>query len=130
MSGYYIRLPDSAFSAYGDLLPECDSRGVIWAGNKIEYVVSDAVSASFKYEIRLDQVVAVATSSGEARAEGALPLDRPLQQMFGGLYFPIPLPLEPFLVPRADNELRLELFADWFDIRTAKHWTPKESAVS
>ena len=129
MSGYYIRLPDSAFSAYGDLLPECDSRGVIWAGNKIEYVVSDAVSASFKYEIRLDQVVATVTSSGEARAEGALPLDRPLQEMFGGLYFPIPISLEPFLVPRADNELRLELFADWFDIRTAKHWTPKEAAV-
>jgi molecular chaperone HtpG len=130
MSGYYLRLPDSAFNAYGDLLPECDSRGVIWAGNKIEYVVSDAVSASFKYEIRLDQVVAVAGVGGEARAEGALRLDRPLQQMFGGLYFPIPSPLEPFLVPRDDNELRIELFADWFDIRTAKHWTPKESVGS
>jgi hypothetical protein len=129
ISGHYIRLLDSAFSAYGDLIPDCDSRGVIWAGNKIEYVVSDAVSTSFKYEIRLDQVVAAATSGGDARAEGALPLDRPLQEMFGGLYFPIPSALEPFLVPRDDNELRLELFADWFDIRAAKHWTPAESAV-
>jgi hypothetical protein len=50
--------------------------------------------------------------------------------MFGGLYFPIPSPLELFLVPRSDGEIRLELFADWFDIRTAKHWTPKESAIS
>lgn len=130
IGGYYIRLPDSAFNAYGDLLPDCESRGVIWAGNKIEYVVSDAVSAAFKYEIRLDQVVAAVASSGETRAEGALPLDRPLQQMFDGLYFPISSPLEPFLVPSADNEIRLELFADWFDIRTAKHWTPKEAAVS
>lgn len=130
IGGYYIRLPDSAFDAYGDLLPDCESRGVVWAGNKIEYVISDAVSAAFKYEIRLDQVVAAATGDGEARAEGALPLDRPLQQMFGGLYFPIPTPLEPFLVPSADTEIRLELFADWFDIRTAKHWAAKESAAT
>lgn len=128
MSGHYIRLPDSAFNAYGDLLPECESRGVVWAGNKIEYVVSDAVSAAFKYEIRLDQVVATISTTGEARADGARELDRPLQQMFGGLYFPIPPLLEPFLVPQNDNEIRLELFADWFDIRTAKHWTPKEAA--
>lgn len=127
VGGYYIRMPDSAFSAYGDLLPDCESRGVIWAGNKIEYVVSDAVSAAFKYEIRLDQVVAAITNNGEIRAEGALPLDRPMQQMFEGLYFPIPSQLESFLVPHTDNEIRLELFADWFDIRTAKHWTPKET---
>lgn len=126
IGGYYVRLPDSAFNAYGDLLPDCESRGIVWAGNRIEYVVSDTVSAAFKYEIRLDQVVSAVASGGEARAEGALPLDRPLQEMFGGLYFPIPSPLEPFLVPRAESEIRLELFADWFDIRTAKHWTPKE----
>jgi hypothetical protein len=47
LRGLYIRLPDSAFAAYGDLLPECESRGVVWAGNKITYVASDAVSASF-----------------------------------------------------------------------------------
>lgn len=129
IGGYYIRLPDSAFNAYGDLLPECESRGVVWAGNKIEYVVSDTVSAAFKYEIRLDQVVAAATSNGEVRAEGALQLERPLQQMFEGLYFPIPSSLEQFLVPRDNNEIRLELFADWFDIRTAKHWTPREIAT-
>ena len=34
LSGFYIRIPKSAFRAYGDLLPECDSRGVVWAGNK------------------------------------------------------------------------------------------------
>ncbi|GFH63352.1 MAG: hypothetical protein ZNDK_1123 [Candidatus Desulfovibrio kirbyi] len=126
IGGYYIRMPDSAFNAYGDLLPDCESRGVVWAGNKIEYVVSDAISAAFKYEIRLDQVVVATTNGGEARAEGAIPFDRPLQQMFEGLYFPIPSPLEPFLVPDTNSEIRLELFTDWFDTRTAKRWTSKE----
>jgi hypothetical protein len=129
VGGHYIRLPDTAFSAYGDLLPECESRGVVWAGNKILYVASDTVSAAFQYEIRLDEVVA-AKVNGVPRAEGAIQLDRPLQEMYGGIYFPIPAPLEPFLVPRGEAEIRLELHCDWIDMRTAKHWTPKESAAS
>jgi hypothetical protein len=129
LGGFYIRLPDSAFNAYGDLLPECESRGVVWAGNKIEYVISDAVSAAFKYEIRLDEVVATDVN-GSTRAEGAVQLERALQEMYGGLYFPIPALLERFLVPRGDVEIRLELYSDWFDIRTAKHWAPKDLVAS
>ena len=126
IAGYYIRLLDSAFSAYGDLLPECESRGVVWAGNKILYVVSDAVSAAFQYEIRLDEVVA-ADIAGTVRAEGAIQLDRALQEIYGGLYFPIPRPLERFIVPAGDDEIRLELHCDWIDMRTAKHWTPRHA---
>lgn len=129
LGGFYIRLLDTAFSAYGDLLPECDSRGVVWVGNKIEYSASDVVSAAFKYEIRLDEVV-TAQINGVRRAEGAIPLDRPLQEMFGGLYFPIPAPLERFLVPSGDAGIRLELYCDWFDMRTASHWTPKGGRLS
>jgi hypothetical protein len=128
LSGYYIRLPETAFRAYGDLLPECDSRGVVWAGNKILYVASDAVSTAFQYEIRLDEVVA-ANVNGTVRAEGALQLDRALQELFGGIYFPIPAPLEPFLVPQGNDEIRLELHCDWIDMRTAKHWAAKEAAT-
>ena len=125
LGGSYIRIPDRAFAAYGDLLPECESRGVVWAGNKILYVASDTVSAAFQYEIRLDEVVA-ADVNGSLRAEGALALERPLQQMFDGLYFPIPGPLERYLVPSDDGEIRLDLHCDWIDMRTAKHWAPSE----
>ena len=126
LAGYHIRLPDTAFSAYGDLLPECESRGVVWAGNKILYVVSDAVSAAFQYEIRLDEVVA-ANIAGTVRAEGAIQLDRLLQEIYGGLYFPIPKPLERFIVPEGDDEIRLELHCDWIDMRTSKHWAPRQA---
>lgn len=129
LGGYYLRMPDTAFGAYGDLLPGFESRGVVWAGNKIEYVVSDAVSAAFRYEIRLDEVVAVILN-GVARAEGAIQLDQPLQEMYEGLYFPIPTPIESFLVPKGDAEIRLELHCDLFDIRAARHWTQKESLIS
>jgi Histidine kinase-, DNA gyrase B-, and HSP90-like ATPase len=128
LGGFYIRLPDTAFRAYGDVLPECESRGVVWAGNKILYVASDTVSAAFQYEIRLDEVVA-ASLNGILRAEGAVELGQPLQEMYDGIYFPIPAPLERFLVPRGDAEIRLELHCDWIDMRTAKHWTPREAAA-
>ena len=124
VGGYYIRLPDAAYRAYGDLLPDCESRGVVWAGNKILYVASDAVTASFQYEIRLDEVV-VADLDGHPRAEGAVALDRPLQTINEGLYFPIPAALERYLVPQGDAEIRLELHCDWIDMRTSRQWAAK-----
>jgi hypothetical protein len=129
LRGLYVRLRDGAFSAYGDLLPECDSCGVVWVGNKITYIASEAVSAAFQYEIRLDELV-TADLNGQIRAEGAIQLEQPLQEMYGGIYFPIPTPMEPFLVPQGDAEIRLELHFDWIDMRTAKHWTPKESVLN
>ena len=126
LGGYYIRLPNSAYKAYGDLFHECDSRGVHWGGNRIQYVVSDTVSAAFHYEILLDEVVSTEVN-GVLRGEGAVPLDRPLQEMFQGVYFPIPAALERFLVPWGEAEIRLQLSCDWFDMRTAKHWAPRDS---
>jgi hypothetical protein len=98
---------------------------VVWAGNKILYVASDTVSASFHYEIRLDEIV-TADVDGGPRAEGALPLGRPFQEMYDGVYFPIPEPLESFLVPKGDAEIRVELHCDWIDMRTARHWAAQE----
>ena len=126
--GYYIRVPDTSYSAYGDLLPACENRGVVWAGNKITYVVSDAVSAAFQYEIRLDEL-AITEVNGAKRAEGVIELKRSFQEIFAGIYFPIPTPLEPFLVPIGDEEIRLHLHCEWIDMRTAKHWVPKEVAM-
>ena len=45
-AGYYIRVPDTAYRAYGDLIQSCDFRGITWVGNKITFVASDAVSAA------------------------------------------------------------------------------------
>ena len=42
--GYYIRLPDAAIKAFGDLIKECDSRGVVWIGDKVLFVASDRIS--------------------------------------------------------------------------------------
>ena len=128
LAGYYIRLPGWAFDAYGDLLAGCDTHGVVWIGNKMTFVGSDEVSAQFQYEIRLDEIVAVDVS-GRSRAEGVLELDRPLQEMFGGVYFPIPNTLEGFLVPKDNEEIRLDLHCEWIDMRTKKMWEAERPAA-
>jgi molecular chaperone HtpG len=76
-----------------------------------------------------DSLDSATTSLLGPRAEGAIALTNSLQEMFAGLYFPIPPALERFLVPQGAAEIRLELYCDWFDMRTARHWTPKESAA-
>lgn len=106
---------------------KCESRGLVWAGNSIKYVASDTVSTAFQYEIRLDEIVA-ADVNGTVRAEGAVELDRPLQELYHGIYFPIPQPLERFLIPKDQQEIRLELHCDWLDMRTARHWAAEEAA--
>ena len=124
LSGHYIRLPDWAFDAFGDLVLACDTRGVVWVGNRITFVASDGVSAQFQYDIRLDEMVAVDVG-GAMRAEGALELTRPPQALFGGLYIPIPLELTRFLVPSGNGEIRLDLHCEWVDMRTRQLWEAK-----
>ncbi len=128
LEGYYIRLPDRAYDAYGDLVAGCDSHGVVWAGNKMTFVASDGVSAQFQYEIRLDEIIAT-NVDGILRAEGAMELDRPRQELFDGLYFPIPGSLERFLVPRGEDEIRLNLDTEWIDMRTGKLWEVETSTA-
>ena len=125
LEGHYIRLTDSAFRAYGDLLQDCDSHGVVWVGNRVTFVASDDVSAQFQYQIVLDEIVA-AEVGDELRAEGVLELDPPLQGMFGGVYFPIPGALERYLVPAGEEQIRLDLHCEWIDMRTARSWEAGE----
>lgn len=127
LGGYYIRLPDRAYDAYGDLVAGCDSNGVVWIGNKMTFVASDGVSAQFQYEIRLDEIVATEVG-GIPRADGAMELDRPRQELFGGLYFAIPGSLERFLIPRGEEEIRLNLETEWIDMRTGRLWEVETSA--
>ena len=92
------------------------------------FVASDGVSAQFQYEIRLDEIVATEVD-GILRAEGAMELDRPRQELFDGLYFSIPGSLERFLVPRGADEIRLNLDTEWIDMRTGKLWEVETSTV-
>lgn len=124
-AGFYIRLPESGFLAYGDLILGCDNLGVVWAGNRIVYVASDAVSSAFQYEIRLE-VLAIVEMDDGVHVEGAVEVEAPVQSMFEGLYFLVPCVLEEFLIPRGSQQIKINLYCEWSDLRTARRWVAKE----
>ena len=97
LTGYYLRVPATAAKVYGDVIQQCDARGVIWGGNKITFIASDEVSTAFEFEVRLDRLIS--TAEGIVATGGAEEILQPLQSLFEGLYFAIPESLQPSLVP-------------------------------
>jgi len=123
--GYYMRLPEGAVRAYGDVIGECDNRACVWAGNKITFVASDAVSTSFQLEVRLDHLILTPDGAGGQSVEGAVGMVRPLQQVHDGLYFPVPPVLEHVLVPEGDMEIPIEVMCELIDMEHARAWLPR-----
>ena len=130
LSGYYLRIPTPAATAYGDVIQQCDVRGAVWAGNKITLVASDAISTAFQFEIRLDRIIATPGEGGGPVVGGSEDIQRPLQALFGGLYFPIPHLLEPNLVPSSRHEIRIEVRCDWIDFTSARAWEARANLES
>ena len=115
--GYYLRIPRTTTVAYGDVIQQLEDRAAIWGGNKITLFASDGISTAFQFEVRLDQLITLAEGN-----TGATPLERPVQSLFGGLYFPIPPVLEGHLVPVSSQEIRIEVHCEWTDYSTARSW--------
>ena len=124
LDGYYLRIPNSASMAYGDMIIASDDHGAVWVGNKILLVASDAVSTAFQFEIRLDELIIDADTG--ALSQGAGVIRRSVQQLFGGLYFPLPAELERYLVPMGNQEIRIEVRCDWLDFAGSRSWAPRE----
>lgn len=119
--GYYIRIPESATAAYGDIIQQCEDRAALWAGNKITLFASDRISTAFQFDIRLDRLITTSdTTNGEG--SGAIQMEPPVQALYEGLYFPIPKKLEPYLIPASNQEIRIEVHCEWTDYSSARTW--------
>lgn len=129
LSGYYLRVPKTAAETYGDLIQQLEGRGAVWAGNKVMLIASDLISTAFQFEVRLDRLI-TAVASGGSIAGGADEIERPVQALFDGLYFPIPGALEPYLVPTSGGEIPIEVRCEWMDFTTSRAWEPASEATA
>lgn len=120
LDGFYLRIPNSATDAYGDVIIASDDHGAVWMGNKVLLLASDAISTAFQFEIRLDQLMVDAHTG--ALSQGAVVVERSIQQLFGGLYFPLPTELESHLVPVGSQAIRIEVRCDWLDFAGSRSW--------
>jgi hypothetical protein len=126
LDGFYLRVPETAYRAYGDLIPQCEDRAAVWAGDRILFVTSDGMNAAFQYEIRLDRLIVA--GDGVRQTCGSVELSKPVQQLFKGVYLPIPPLLEKFLVPTQKQEVRILVNCDWIDMASSKRWTARVKA--
>lgn len=125
LSGYYLRIPNRASKAYGDVIQQCDSRCAVWAGNSIRLVASDQINSAFEVEILLDRLIT--TGATETTSGGGFSQEqRPLQSLYEGLYFPIATVLEDYIVPSGDEGIRVQIDCDWIDFSSAKVWRARE----
>ena len=128
LDGYYLRIPNSASVAYGDVIVASDDHGAVWMGNKILLLASDGLSSAFQFEVRLDRLLLTADST--SLSQGAVAIESSIQQLFGGLYFPLPPELEDYLVPTGNQEIRIEVLCDWLDFASSRSWEAREVDVA
>ncbi|MDC0935216.1 ATP-binding protein [Pirellulales bacterium] len=125
--GYYLRIPDSATAAFGEVIRQYEYRGASWGGNTILFVASDRGSSAFQFEVRLEHVVITVDENQIPSAEGAEEIHRSIQEIAGGMYFPLPTVLEPSLVPSGDEEIHIEVTSgNWIDTTSSQAWRAKE----
>ena len=124
LDGYYLRVPNSASQAYGDVIIASDDHGAVWMGNKILLLASDGISSAFQFEVRLDQLLLA--SDRQSLSQGAVAIEGSIQQLFGGLYFPLPTELEKHLVPIGDQVILIEVLCDWLDFAGSRGWEARE----
>ena len=124
LDGYYLRIPNSASVAYGDVIVASDDHGAVWMGNKILLLASDGVSSAFQFEVRLDRLLL--TADAKSLSQGAVAIDSSIRQLFGGLYFPLPPELEDYLVPTGNQVIRIEVLCDWLDFASSRSWEARE----
>ena len=124
LDGYYLRIPNSASVAYGDVIVASEDHGAVWMGNKILLLASDGLSSAFQFEVRLDRLLL--TADATSLSQGAVAIESSIQQLFEGLYFPLPSELEEYLVPSGNQEIRIEVLCDWLDFASSRSWEARE----
>lgn len=127
LHGYYLRIPESATAAFGDIVRTFPQFAVVWFANRVTWQGCDPNNATaFLFDITLDRFVA-AEEAGLA-AHGAMELATSQVQTYEGqIYFFIPPSLQDRIIPRDANDvIKLQVRHELVDLHRARAWTSKE----
>lgn len=127
LQGYYLRIPESATAAFGDIVRAFPQFGVVWFANRVTWQGCDPNNATaFLFDITLDRFVA-ADDAGLA-AHGATELSTSQVQTYGEqIYFFVPPALQGRIIPQDANDIvKLQVRHELVDLHRARAWTSKE----
>jgi len=127
LEGYYLRIPESATAAFGDLIRTFSSFAILWFANRITWQGSDLKSTAFLFDVTLDRLIKAEASGGAAH--GALELSQVrIQNYKNQIYFYIPSLLTEYMVPRDESDsIKIEVKPELVDLTRPRSWIAKET---
>jgi hypothetical protein len=126
LEGYYIKLPQTATNAFGDLIKTFPSFVVVWFANRITWQVSDLHNSAFLFDIALDKII-TSTSDGKL-SHGSEELSTlKIHSYSNSLYLFVSFPIVDFIIPKDnENPIKLEIRHELVDIEGARSWAARE----
>jgi len=127
LEGFYIKLPQTATNAFGDLLKTFPSFVVVWFANRITWQISDLKSSAFLFDITLDKIITTANDGKLSHGSEELSTLK-IHSYLNSLYLFVPSSIEDFIIPK-DNEtpIKIEIRHELVDIEGARSWTAREN---
>lgn len=126
LEGYYIKLPQTATNAFGDLIKTFPSFVVVWFANRITWQISDLQSSAFLFDMTLDKIITT-TSDGKL-SYGSEELNTlKIHSFSNSLYLFVPIAIVDYIIPKDNkNPIKLEIRHELVDIEGARSWAAKE----
>lgn len=125
LEGYYLRIPETATTAFGDLVRTFPSFVLVWFANRITWQGSDLKSTAFLLDITLDRLIQGA-APGEL-AHGTVDLGPSKVQTYNGqIYFFIDPAIQDHLVPKSDKDvIKIDVHHELLDLGKPRSWTSR-----
>jgi hypothetical protein len=127
LSGYYLRIPESATAAFGKIITTFPSFAVVWFANRVTWQGTDLSTTAFLLDVTLDRLLASDASGGLAHGSMEIPSSR--LQVFGEqIFFFIPEILQDRVVPQEEaNPIKIEVRHELVDLNRSRSWRSKDA---
>lgn len=126
LQGFYLRIPESATAAFGELIRTFPAFVAVWFANRITWQGSDLNTTAFLFDVTLDRLIGPGTG-GEV-AHGALELGSGRIHTYNDqIYFYIPPPIQDYLVPNESEAIKIEIRHELIDLGKPRSWTSREA---
>jgi molecular chaperone HtpG len=126
LQGYYLRIPATATSAFGDLIRTFDSFAVVWFANRVTWQGTDLKSTAFLFDVTLDRLIGDKLTGAPAHGAAELASSR-IQTYNGQIYFYIPPDVQEHIIPSNDvDPIKIEIRHELLDLDKPRSWTSKD----
>lgn len=127
LEGYYIKLPQTATNAFGDLLKTFPSFAVVWFANRITWQISDLQNSAFLFDIALDKIITTGSDCKLSNGSEELSTSK-IHSYSNSLYLFIPLSIVDFIIPKdSENPIKLEIRHELVDLEGSRSWAGREN---